>query len=287
MRLIMTPVVTTFPAVTEFAKACQALDDLHLPYEIVQPGSAYARVGVPGIVLDAETRAVLTARHRDGFTCSGWVDYRPSSAAAPQEAPPEFAEDIFGQARIMVLAPCVADVTKIRLIVHLSGDLAGVMPYWNAQLREASFNPSAATLTYMEQYRFIVLYPRRIAVAKADDLVDGWRVLESIRRRANEIWARRAEIEPSYERREKPPALEIYKRLPRTNCGACGQKTCLAFAVAVYMGGAPASRCPPVFGGQFSHLKDALVEICAGLGAMDAAEDASPGVSTSKSEEFI
>lgn len=98
-------------------------------------------------------------------------------------------------------------------------------------------------------------------------------MLESIRRRANEIWARRTEIEPSYERREKPPALEIYKRLPKTNCGTCGQKTCLAFAVAVYMGNVPVAKCRPVFGGQFSHLKDALIEICAGLGAMEVDSD--------------
>jgi ArsR family metal-binding transcriptional regulator len=265
----MSRAVTTFPAPKEFGKAQKALDDLRLSYEVLRPEPAYLRVGVPGVVVESEARMVLAASRRDDFTCSGWVDFRPSSAKMPREAPPEFAEDVFGDARIMVLAPCVADLTKIRFIAHISGDLAGVMPYLNARMREASFNPSAPTLTYMEGYRFIVLYPRRIVAAKADDLVDAWRVLESIRRRANGTWALRAEIEPSYETREKPPALEIYRRLPRTNCGACGQKTCLALAVGVYMGHVPVTRCIPVFAGPFSHLKDALVEICAGLGTLD------------------
>lgn len=148
----MSRVVTTFPVVTEFAKAWKALDDLRLPYEVIRPDPAYTRVGVPALVMDSETRMVLAARHRDGFTPSGWVDYRPSAATVPQEAPPEFAEDVFGEARIMVLAPCVADLTKIRFIAHLSGDLAGVLPYLNAVMREALFNPSAPTLTYMEGY---------------------------------------------------------------------------------------------------------------------------------------
>lgn len=271
-------VITTFPVLAEFRKAREALDDLRLAYEVVQAAPAYIRVGVPAVVVDSEARIVLAARHRDGFTASGWVDFRPLTATVPGEAPPEFAQDVFGEARIMVLAPCVADPTKIRLIAHLSGNLAGAMPYLNAVMHEASFNPSAPALTYMDGYRFIALYPRRIAVAKADDLVDGWRVLECIRRRANKTWARRAEIEPSYERREKPPALEIYKRLPRTNCGVCGQKTCLAFAVAVYMGYVGVAWCAPVFAGRFAHLKDALMEICTGLGVADSESDAPAGV---------
>jgi ArsR family metal-binding transcriptional regulator len=267
-------VITTFPVLAEFDKARKALDELRLSYEVVRPDSTYARVGVPGVVVDSEARMVLAARHRDGFTASGWVDFQPASTTVAQEAPPEFVEDIFGEARIMVLAPCVADPRKIRFIAHISGDLAGVMPYLNAVMHEASFNPAAPTLTYMEAYRFIALYPRRIVVAKADDLVDAWRVLEAIRRRANETWAGRAEIEPCYETRERPPALEIYKRLPKTNCGACGQKTCLAFAVGVYMRQVSVTRCTPVFRGAFSHLKDALIEICAGLGALDSESDA-------------
>jgi ArsR family metal-binding transcriptional regulator len=118
----------------------------------------------------------------------------------------------------------------------------------------------------MDRYRMISIYARRIAVAKADDIVDAWRTLEAIRRRINDVWARRAQIEPSWELREKPPALEIFKRLPRTNCRACGELTCLAFAVKVWGGEAPPSHCRPVFTGEYRQLRDALTEICAGLG---------------------
>ena len=177
----------------------------------------------------------------------------------------------------MVLAPCVADTTKIRLIAHLSGDLTEVFPYLNAVMREASYNKAGPTFTFMDGYRMISIYPRRIAVAKADEIVDAWRTLEAIRRRANEVWRRRGEIEPSYEMREKPPALEIFKRLPRTNCKACGEQTCLAFAVRVYMRELPVSRCLPVLGGEFARLKDALMEICAGLGVAEM-PDSQPAV---------
>lgn len=145
-------------------------------------------------------------------------------------------------------------------------------------MRQGSYNPDGPTFTFMEGYRMVALYPQRISVAKADDVVDGWRALEMIRQRVNDVWARRVSITPSCERRQKPPALEIFKRLPGTNCRACGEPTCLAFAVKVHGGDASVRGCSPVFAdlgdppkvdGEFAHLREALVEICRGLGVED------------------
>ena len=112
----------------------------------------------------------------------------------------------------------------------------------------------------------ISLYPHRITVAKADDLPDGWRTLEAIRCRVNRVWARRADMEPCFATRRKPPALEVYRRLPALNCQACGEKSCMAFAVRLWSGLAVPTGCTPVFGGAYGHLKEPLLAICAGLG---------------------
>jgi hypothetical protein len=66
--------------------------------------------------------------------------------------------------------------------------------------------------------------------------------------------------------RAKAP-LEIFKRLPRTNCRACGEPTCLAFAVKVWQAAARPSECQPVFSGEYGRLREALLEIRKGLGA--------------------
>jgi ArsR family metal-binding transcriptional regulator len=262
----MGQLVGAFPQRSEFETARAACDHLGLPYEVVSPEPGYGRVGAPVLVLAEEVQRALYAGAGRDFVASGWVPYRRAAIPVPCEAPGDFGEDVFGRAAIMVLAQCVADITRLRLIAHLSGDLAAVFPYLNAVMREGTYNAAGPTFTFMDGYRMISVYPRRIAVAKADEVVDGWRVLESIRRRANEVWAHRREIEPCYEMREKPPALEIFKRLPRTNCRVCGEQTCLAFAVRVYLGELPMNRCAPVFEGEFRGLRDALQEICAGLG---------------------
>jgi len=258
--------VTTFPTPDEREKAQAHLDRRSVPYEVISAEPGFRYVGVGALAADGEAASLLVASGPNPLICSGWVDYRPPATSVPQQEPPTFEEDVFGRAVVSVLAPCVADTTKIRIIAHVSGDQTEVFPYLNAEMEAASYNRHGPTFTFMDGYRMISLYPRRIAMAKADEIVDAWRVLEMIRCRVNEVWARRAEIEPDFEMRQRPPALEIYKRLPGTNCRQCGELTCLAFAVQVNLGQAPLERCKPVFAGEYGHLKDALVEICAGLG---------------------
>lgn len=257
---------TTFPSREAFRAAVGALDAAGLPYEVISPDPGYDKVGAPAVVLDGAVRAALAVRMGTDLHCSGWVEHHAATAQVPARASREFAGDVFGRAAVMVLASCSADETKIRIVAHISGDLAEVFPYLNAEMPHACYNPAGPTLTFMEGYRMISAYARRIAVAKVDEIVDAWRVLDELRCRANDAWARRAEIEPSYERREKPPALEIYKRLPHTNCGRCGEPACLAFAVRVWSGQLSPRQCLSVFEGEYNHLAEALLEICRGLG---------------------
>ena len=99
-------------------------------------------------------------------------------------------------------------------------------------------------------------------------IVDAWLTLERLRQLVELTWADRGRIVPSFETRKKPPALEIYKRLPGTNCGQCGLATYLALAMQAWMGTASPGLCRPVFdeNGSFVHLKEPLLEICAGMG---------------------
>jgi len=161
------------------------------------------------------------------------------------------------------LQPCIADQSKLRAVARISGSLTDLFPYMNTVRKDAFYNKNGPTFTFMEQYRMITLDPSRIAMAKLDDIVDVWRVLESLRILFNRCRLDRASIEPSYESRKKPAALEIYFRLPRTNCGRCGEKACMAFALKLWSGLQSLANCKPIFEDEQVGLKDALFEICA------------------------
>lgn len=54
--------------------------------------------------------------------------------------------------------------------------------------------------------------------------------------------------------------LELYKVTPRTNCGECGQNTCLAFATLAVAGQQDVDACPHLDRQQIQALRDRLNE---------------------------
>ena len=256
--------IAVFSRRREFEKAQALFLRLELPFEVVSPEPGYSRVGVPALLCGTSG---LGAIHGDRtIICSGWTEYFKASVSVPEKLAEAFDEDVFGEAVIMFFGPCMADQERVRLTAHLTGDLTEVLPYINSTMPRACFNPGPGTLSFMDGARMVTLYSRRIAIGKADNLVDSWRTLEKIRLLLNRTWMQRQSITPLYAQRHKPPALEIYKRLPRTNCRECGEQTCMAFAVRLWQGEAALSECRPVFTDAHTALRAALLEICQGLG---------------------
>jgi ArsR family metal-binding transcriptional regulator len=266
-------VLTTFSDRGELERATALLGRLGIGHRVVSPDPGYAGVGLPALVLSPEGRSAFLDSGGRGIISAGWVDYREPSAVVPDAMPAGFAEDLPGRVAIVVLAPCVADDTKLRLVAHFAGDVAEALPYLNAELLKGSYTPGLPVFTFMDGHRMVSLFRDRVGIAKADDIVDAWATLERVRCLVNDVWARRDAIVPSSETRRRPPALEIYRRLPGTNCGECGEPSCTAFAWAVWRGDAQPHRCAPVFGGDRSDLKDALLAICAGLGVVDVDDE--------------
>ncbi|TAN39487.1 MAG: DUF3786 domain-containing protein [Nitrospirae bacterium] len=54
--------------------------------------------------------------------------------------------------------------------------------------------------------------------------------------------------------------LELYKKLPKTNCGRCSQKACMPFAVAVVKGDSDLAECPALPAETVSALGPSLVQ---------------------------
>ncbi|MFO0754503.1 MAG: DUF3786 domain-containing protein [Thermodesulfovibrionales bacterium] len=52
--------------------------------------------------------------------------------------------------------------------------------------------------------------------------------------------------------------LELYKKLPRKNCGGCAQKACMPFALAVIKGDADAGECPLLPSGEAEAIRGSL-----------------------------
>jgi ArsR family metal-binding transcriptional regulator len=167
---------------------------------------------------------------------------------------------------ITVVLPCLADPSKIRFHARAPADLTPVLPYLNAIIAKAIYNPTAHSLTLYRDYRIICLQGSLITGAKADDTEDARSILDWLKRLINDTWERRSEITPSYDRRERLTPLPVFELLPRANCRRCGLPTCLAFAVEVAAERLSVIRCGPLFDAAHQAQRRRLLELLVAAG---------------------
>ena len=169
---------------------------------------------------------------------------RPLPTDPPVEAPNDSEPTPIGRIWPAFIAQCFADTRKIRIITHHDKDLTALMPYLNSVMKTAQYNPGAPTLSLKKDVRAITLYPHKIAIAKADDMLDAWLIIRGLKDLIVDVSSRMDEITPDHKKSKPPTPLDIYKLLPRSNCGKCGCPTCLAFAALLAAAEADADDCP-------------------------------------------
>ena len=167
---------------------------------------------------------------------------------------------------IVKVLPCLGDTSKIRVIAELDADIGEVLPYLNAVLKNAVYNPQARALTVRDEGVLLTLRRSSLTATKLRDVEHARVELEAWIAKINETWEQRGTITPLFERRDQPTALQIYKRLPATNCRACGHSTCLAFAATLLAEQVSVISCKPLFTPEWREERIALVELLEAAG---------------------
>ncbi len=140
---------------------------------------------------------------------------------------------------------CIADPTKNRVVARFWNRVDAVFPYLNAVVNNLMFNPGANSVTVKRGARILTFYPHLAVMAKVDGEDDAEAQLRWFQDLCNDVWRRRAEITPRYERRQRLGPLDAYMLLPKIrNCRACGEASCWAFALMLLFGEQRPSACP-------------------------------------------
>ena len=149
---------------------------------------------------------------------------------------------------ITFIEPCYADPKKLRFKAVFFRDISEVLPYLNADIRNALYSKEKDTLAFVYENRVINLFPNDMSVIKVLNTTDAYRTIEYVKELINEVYRRRCEIEPMYERRRLPSVIDILRVLPADeyNCGACDELTCLAFASKLLNGERTIQECLPL-----------------------------------------
>ena len=130
--------------------------------------------------------------------------------------------------------------------VKTDADLSELMPYVNAVVEKGEYVPGVPTLVYGEGAHKYFLKSHEMGINNLHDRAHAERKVEKLIRFLNETWDDRESMTPDFTVRTKPTVLEVFKLLPRTNCGECGVPSCMAFAAKLAQGEAGLDECPPL-----------------------------------------
>ncbi len=146
--------------------------------------------------------------------------------------------------RLEVLTPeCDLQSPVYMAKVFLDANIAEALPYVNAAVERAEYVSTIPSLVWKENARRYVLRAREITIFNLVDRAEAEEVVTALVARLNVIWKERDKLEASYASWKKPKALEIFKLLPRTNCGRCGRLTCMAYAAKLATGKSSLGDC--------------------------------------------
>jgi ArsR family metal-binding transcriptional regulator len=168
---------------------------------------------------------------------------------------------LINEIEITQTMPCLADPDKIRFIARVEVDISDIFPYLNGLLKKAIYNHQARTLTLRKEDRLITLHLAQIAAAKIRGDNDAAEIIDWLKERINYCLKNRASLEPSFERRDRLTALDIYKLLPGTNCRRCGERTCLAYAVRLAGEELNIMKCEEIFLGTHTQKRQELLRL--------------------------
>jgi len=143
--------------------------------------------------------------------------------------------------------PCDPGAERFSARARLHTDISELLPYLNATLRGAVYNPAVPALTWKKAGHNVAFHPCQIAISSIEDRQAAQLELRALIRLANSTWERRAEIAPDEETHHRPTPMALYQRLPKTNCKECGEATCFTFALKLAAGQLTLERCRPLF----------------------------------------
>ena len=142
--------------------------------------------------------------------------------------------------------PCLAEPGKIIVIGKPNRSLADVIPYLATLPGIIAYNPETLTLTFRRQPGFMTLYPDKVYITQVNNTEEGLELLKALVDAVNATWEHRAELVAATGARRAPRPLDIWTLLPQTNCGQCGEATCMAFACQLLLQKRNLEECIPL-----------------------------------------
>ncbi len=137
----------------------------------------------------------------------------------------------------------------------LASDIHEVFPYLNRKLRAVGFVSNPPGMIVKKNGRQIALESNKITISNIGDESEALDVSNWLVEVINDVWNERDAIEAKFDSFKELQVVDILARLPKTNCGDCGEPSCMAFAVKLIKGHKEIQDCFGLVGEKGTELE--------------------------------
>ena len=151
---------------------------------------------------------------------------------------------------------CHPGVTVYGAHFTLNADISELFPYINAVAEKAVYFEKPETIQFQFNGRRCALYPKKLIIGGFETRDQAIGFFDSLADFLNDLAEKKDTLTPNPKRFKPIPVMDIFKRLPRTNCKECGFPTCLAYAAALSKGEVLMDQCPALCDPESKAVKD-------------------------------
>lgn len=143
------------------------------------------------------------------------------------------------------LLPCIADSSKFRVIANIAPPLGGTLKVLEPIFPRGRYSDKISALIMQKGEVITTVYGTgKVTMTMIKNEDEAKKALENLRSTINEAIAKGVAPAPREKVRIEP--MELYKYLPQTNCGKCGEQSCYTFAIKLMGGEVTLDKCSPL-----------------------------------------
>jgi ArsR family metal-binding transcriptional regulator len=143
------------------------------------------------------------------------------------------------------LLPCIADASKFRVIANIAPSLGGTLKVLEPLFPRGRYSDKIGALIIQKGEVITTIYGTgKVTLTMIKNESEAKEALDNLRSTINEAIAKGVAPAPREKVRVEP--MEIYKYLPQTNCGKCGEQSCYTFAIKIMSGEVSLDKCTPL-----------------------------------------
>jgi ArsR family metal-binding transcriptional regulator len=274
--------VIVFPHEEAFRQGLQTISDSEPSVRVLPPPRFCESLVAPSVLVSGVggTRALQEKLASAGVPVSGVIPYAPFKKRVPEAAPPDPRwQPILGRMHLVSVRPSVSDQLRLRIDAVWENNIGDHIRRMARGIRGGSYRPNMPALAFEEDHRLVAITPLHLVISRADDMLDAWILLRSFIDLLNATAVRAKGIKPDTRPRRGIGSVEIFRRLPATNCSACGCPNCMEFAMRLFMGRSRVAQCTVLAeAGWSAHREDLewLMDLIGPTTSSDAPESVPP-----------